>query len=70
MGYFSPTWSKAECGVMDDTVKKVLKGRYKMQHIIFDLVVLSELIGNCSFSPTFRYAPCGAEISCPFRASA
>ncbi|OAV71574.1 hypothetical protein Barb4_00553 [Bacteroidales bacterium Barb4] len=30
-------------------------------------VVLSELISNILPNPTFRFAPCGAEISCPCR---
>ncbi|OAV64011.1 hypothetical protein Barb4_04495 [Bacteroidales bacterium Barb4] len=34
-GDFSPTCSVAECGVTDDTIRKVLKELYKMQHIIF-----------------------------------
>ncbi|OAV68873.1 hypothetical protein Barb4_01922 [Bacteroidales bacterium Barb4] len=34
-GDFSPTCSEAECGVTDDTVRKVLKERYKMQPVIF-----------------------------------
>ncbi|OAV73764.1 hypothetical protein Barb7_02867 [Bacteroidales bacterium Barb7] len=35
MGYFSPTCSKAECGVKDDTIKKVLKGRQNTEYYMF-----------------------------------
>ncbi|OAV68726.1 hypothetical protein Barb4_01969 [Bacteroidales bacterium Barb4] len=35
-------------------------------YIINGSVVLSELIGNLLPNPTFRFAPCGAEIFRPF----
>ncbi|OAV76230.1 hypothetical protein Barb7_00119 [Bacteroidales bacterium Barb7] len=39
-----------------------------MQHI-YILSSFQDTLGGIVFNPTFSYAACGAEISCPFRAS-
>ncbi|OAV71852.1 hypothetical protein Barb4_00371 [Bacteroidales bacterium Barb4] len=71
-GDFSPTCSKAECGVMDDTIRKVLKERPDIICYILSFAFVSffqNLLVTRSINPTFRFAACGAEISCPFGTS-
>ncbi|OAV66772.1 hypothetical protein Barb4_02753 [Bacteroidales bacterium Barb4] len=67
-------------GLRQVPIDKVLKERYKLQTMIYNAIYIIRFIRfiRSSFqdfpigitgNPTFRYAPCGAEISCPFRAS-
>ncbi|OAV72117.1 hypothetical protein Barb4_00145 [Bacteroidales bacterium Barb4] len=57
---FSPTCSVAECGVIRQVhINKVLKNDTNQ-----------DFFTGITINPTFRYAACGAEIFCPFGASA
>ncbi|OAV66701.1 hypothetical protein Barb4_02779 [Bacteroidales bacterium Barb4] len=65
-----------KCGVKDNPIRCILKGRpnniycivnHRLQFVSF---FQNSIGGIVLVTPHSASAPCGAEISCPFRASA
>ncbi|OAV68518.1 hypothetical protein Barb4_02048 [Bacteroidales bacterium Barb4] len=61
----APHAAERNVGLRNDTANGVLKGRYKMQPVIFGRSFRTFQMALFA-NPTFRFAACGAEISCPF----
>ncbi|OAV70259.1 hypothetical protein Barb4_01471 [Bacteroidales bacterium Barb4] len=71
----APHGAEWNVGLRQIHINKVLKERDKLQTMVCNAIYiirssLQDFLIGITINPTFRYAPCGAEISHPFGISA
>ncbi|OAV69608.1 hypothetical protein Barb4_01673 [Bacteroidales bacterium Barb4] len=54
-------------GYKNDTDKRVLKEQYKRKTMVYNVIYIirssfQDFLAGITLNPTFRFAPCGAEI--------